>query len=96
LCERPLLLNRRQARRVLFLSAQNVEVDYFTRRTADNTVLHDHLSFWNTDYGDLTKVAFSVENGNFAEIVTSATVRRRSISRRSSRAVTATAPSRRT
>lgn len=46
----------------------NVEVDYFTRSAGD-AVLFDHLDFWNNDYGDLTKVAFSVENGAFAEIV---------------------------
>lgn len=47
----------------------NIAIDYLTRSGVDNSILLNNLDFWNNGYGDLSKVAFSVYNGSYAEIV---------------------------
>ena len=43
-------------------------ISYRTFTAATGTTLTNYLEFWNTGYGDLTKVAFASTNGYAAEV----------------------------
>ena len=47
----------------------NVTTEYRTWQISTNTVAYNNLDFWHTNYGDLSKVAYSVTSADhFAEI----------------------------
>lgn len=50
------------------LTANLAGISYRTFAVANNTTLTNYLDFWNTGYGDLSKVAFASSNGYGAEI----------------------------
>ena len=43
----------------------NVTVEYRTWSINPNAVAYDHLDWWNTNYGDLSGVAFGVSSSNY-------------------------------
>lgn len=45
-----------------------VDIAYATRDSVTGAVIAANLDFWNHNYGDLSNVAFSVQNGAVAEI----------------------------
>jgi choice-of-anchor C domain-containing protein len=49
-------------------STPNVTVDYRTVNASDGTTAANNLDFWTTRYGDLTNVAYPVQNGQIGEI----------------------------
>ncbi len=50
------------------LTANLTAISYRTFTVSNNATLTNYLEFWNTGYGDLSKVAFASSNGYAAEI----------------------------